>query len=233
VARVPTFDYDVILDTYERDLASAVGFSGRSLDFFVRAKARVIADVCRRRLAPTAQLSALDVGCGIGLVDEALAGAFGNLTGTDVTPGVLEKAAERNPDVRYELSDGERLPFEDRWFDVAFSATVIQVVPRPEQPAFAAELRRVVRPGGLVIVYEHNPLNPATRLVVRRCSYGHDATMLGQRRLVRVLEGAGLVTDERGYVLVTPWESRAALAVERVLRRVPLGAQHYVAARRT
>jgi ubiquinone/menaquinone biosynthesis C-methylase UbiE len=229
---VPRFDYDTIRDNYEADLAAAVGFSGRDLDFFVRAKARVLADVVERRLGPPAELAALDVGCGIGLVDEALDGRFGRLAGTDVTPGILEEAAERNPGVEYALSDGKRLPFDDGAFDVAFSATVIQVVPKAEQPGFAAELARVVRPGGLVVVYEHNPLNPATRLVVRRCTYGHDATMLGSRELSRVLAGAGLVVDERGHVLVTPWESRPALLLERLLRPLPLGAQYYVAARK-
>ena len=52
-------------------------------------------------------------------------------------------------------------------------------------PAFVAELARVVRPGGLVVVFEHNPLNPLTRLVVSRVTFDDGVRLLrsGERRL--------------------------------------------------
>ena len=135
-----------------------------------------------------AGLFALDVGCGVGLTDRHLTGQFGSLTGTDVSPGVLETAASDNPGVRYELADRDRLPFEDGEFDLAFAVCVVQVLPPAERPRFVAELARVTRPDGLVVVFEHNPYNPLTRLVVRRCEFGEDARMLRMGEAERLLQ---------------------------------------------
>ena len=224
-------DYDEIADRYQGDLDAAVGFAGRDHDFFTQAKASELVRVVRRLLGDKEELSALDVGCGIGLTDGLLAGAFASLTGVDVSPGVLERAAAANPSVRYELYDGRRLPFADGSFDVTFTVCVVQVLSPRDRPAFVAELARVTRPGGVVVAFEHNPLNPLTRLVVARCSFGEDAEMLRLGELRGLVEGAGLTVADEGYVLLFPSTRRRLLALERRLARLPLGAQYFVAAR--
>jgi SAM-dependent methyltransferase len=225
-------DYDEIADRYTRELDAAVSFAGRDHEFFTRRKAGELLHVASRLLGDPKRLDALDVGCGVGLTDRFLAGSFASLTGTDVSPGSLERAARANPEVRYELSQGGRLPFEDASFDLTFTVCVVQVVPAPERPAFVAELTRVTRPGGLVVAFEHNPLNPLTRLVVARCEFGHDARMLGPAGVRRLFEDAGLVPAESGHVLLFPSSRRRLVALERRLRRLPVGAQYYVAAHR-
>jgi SAM-dependent methyltransferase len=148
-----------------------------------------------------------------------------------VSPGVLETAARENPDVRYELAERSRLPFEDGAYDIAFAVCVIQVITPNERPKFVAELARVTRPGGLVVAFEHNPYNPLTRLVVRRCEFGEDARMLAMADAERLLREDGVAPVDRGYLLVFPSRRERVLAVERALRRFPLGAQYYVAGR--
>jgi SAM-dependent methyltransferase len=224
-------DYDRYRDRYREELDQAVSFAGASHDFFTRAKADELARLARRHLGDPGQLEALDVGCGIGLTDRHLAGRFRALTGTDVSPGVLETAARENPGVRYELAERGRLPFDDNAFDLAFAVCVIQVVPSTERPRFVAELARVTRPGGLIVVFEHNPFNPLTRLVVRRCEFGEDARMLGMAEAERLLRENGVKPIDRGFLLVFPSRRERVLALERSLRRLPLGAQYYVAGR--
>ena len=224
-------DYDRHRDTYTRDLDRAVSFAGRDHTFFTRAKAEELVGLVRRHAGNPRALDAVDVGCGVGLTNRYLAGTFATLTGVDVTPGVLESAAETNPWARYVRSDGERLPFDDDSFDVSFSICVVQVVDPARRAGFVRELARVTRPGGLVVVFEHNPLNPLTRMVVRRCAYGEDARMLRERELARLLDGAGVDTVERGYILLFPTRHPAAVALERRLRTLPLGSQYYRAAR--
>jgi SAM-dependent methyltransferase len=226
-------DYDGVVDRYAQDLDQAVKFVGRDHDFFARAKARIVLDVTQRRLAEPAAVHALDVGCGAGLLHPHLTGRLGSLAAVDVSPGVLERAAAANPGVRYERYDGDVLPFADASFDLALATSVVQVLGASERRRLVGELVRVVRPGGLVLVVEHNPLNPLTRLVVHRCSYGFDVEMLTRRALARLFEGAGLVVDESRYALVTPWDGPPALRLEQLLASVPLGAQYYVAGRVT
>ena len=224
-------DYDRHRDTYARDLDRAVSFAGRDHTFFTRAKAEQLVELVRRHAGDPRTADVVDVGCGVGLTDRFLRGAFRTLTGVDVTPGVLETAAAENPWARYVRSDGETLPLEDDSFDVSVSICVVQVVEPAQRPRFVGELARVTRPGGLVVVFEHNPLNPLTRIVVRRCSYGADARMLREGELARLFTGAGLETVDRGYLLLLPSRHPAAVAVEQRLRALPLGSQYYRAAR--
>ena len=224
-------DYDLYRDRYRAELDRAVSFSGATHEVFSRAKAHELLRLARRHLGDPAGIDALDVGCGIGLTDRHLAGRFRSLTGTDVSPGVLETAAAENPGVNYQLGERGRLPFHDHTFDLVFAVCVVQVVPPPERPQFVAELARVTRPNGLAVVFEHNPYNPLTQLVVRRCEFGKDARMLAHGEASRLLRENGLEPIDSGFLLLLPSRRERALALERALRRLPIGAQYYVAAR--
>jgi hypothetical protein len=85
---------------------------------------------------------------------------------------------------------------------------------------------RVTRPGGLVCVIEHNPLNPLTRLAVARCPFDADATLLGAGRAAALLRGVGARDVETEYFLLLPSRAPLARRFERLLRAVPLGAQY-------
>lgn len=183
----------------------------------------------RRHLGDPASLDALDVGCGIGLTDRLLASDFRSLTGTDVSREALEEASRANPGVRYESGGTDRLPFGDGEFDVTFAVNVVQVVPREEQPALVVELARVTRRGGLAVVFEHNPWNPLTRLVVRR--WPERTFLLSAGAIRRLMRRAGLEPVASGHLLLFPFRRRPLVAIERTLRRLPLGAQLYVAGR--
>jgi SAM-dependent methyltransferase len=224
-------DYDRHRNRYREELDRAVGFTGKDHDFFTEAKAQELIELAERRLRDVSRVDALDVGCGIGLTDRFLRGRFGSLTGVDISPGILEQAAETNPDVRYQLYDGERLPFEAESFDLTFAICVVQVLPRPHQVRFLHELSRVTRSDGLVVVFEHNPLNPLTQLVARRFSLEETRHLLGKRELLALFRQSGLQVAEGGYVLVFPTRNRPLRALERRLRKLPLGAQYYLAAR--
>jgi SAM-dependent methyltransferase len=224
-------DYDLYRDRYREELDHAVSFAGTSHDFFTRAKAEELVRLTRLHLGDPTRLAALDVGCGIGLTDRHLAGRFRVLTGTDVSSGVLETAARENPGVHYELAERGQLPFDDGAFHLVFAVCVVQVVPHEERPRFVAELARVARPDGLVVVFEHNPLNPLTRLVVHRCEFGGDARMLGMVEAERLLNENDVTPVDRGFLLLFPSRRKRVLALERALRRLPLGAQYFVAAR--
>jgi SAM-dependent methyltransferase len=223
--------YDRYRDSYEAELDQAVGFTGKRHAFFTEAKAAELLRIARRQLGDPGRVEALDVGCGIGLTDRYLEGRFGSLTGVDVSPGVLERAEQANPWARYVLYDGERLPFDDGSFELTFAVCVVQVIEPPRRPGFVAELARVTRPGGLVVAFEHNPVNPLTRLVVRRCAFGEDARMLGARELASLFRLADLPVVERGYILLFPASGPRLRKLERSLARLPLGAQYYLAGR--
>ena len=122
-------DFDRYRTSYGEEVGRSIAFSGRDLEHFTRMKARLLLDLVRRHLGDPVSLTALDVGCGIGLTDRFLAGEFERLEGVDIAPGVVEVAAMQNPAVRYRCCDGTRLPFAEGAFDVSFAICVLHHVP--------------------------------------------------------------------------------------------------------
>jgi ubiquinone/menaquinone biosynthesis C-methylase UbiE len=122
------------------------------------------ADVMRRQLIPpTSQFLSsgrgrlLDVGCGTGRTALQLACALPQLkiTGIDLSPYYLDVAREncmRHPNVSFLEANGEDLPFRDEYFDVVTSTFVMHELPKNVRRDVLAEMRRVLRPGGILIV---------------------------------------------------------------------------------
>jgi ubiquinone/menaquinone biosynthesis C-methylase UbiE len=224
--------FDRFAADYENALNDAIAFAGAPHDVYVSAKVEALLRLVRRRLigAPS---EALDVGCGVGLTDRHLLSHVGTLHGVDVSEEMVAVARERNPDVEYRTYDGSALPYDEGRFDLVFAICVLHHVAPAARPALFGELRRVVRPGGLITVFEHNPLNPLTRRVVRSCRFDEDVELLGRRRLAESLRAARVEVTDQEYLLFFPWRGNVLRALERRLARVPLGAQYVVAGRRT
>lgn len=219
--------FDGYEDRYEQVIERAIAFSGQEHAFFLEAKARRLLELAHRHLGDPAGLRVLDVGCGPGLLDRFL-DDFAGLHGTDISEAMVEKAARANPKVGYRLSTEARLAFEDGTFDLSFAVCVLHHVPPDRQGRLLGEMRRVTRPGGLVAVFEHNPLNPLTRLVVSRCEFDEEASLLGLRATRTLLSAAGLKPLEAGYILFFPWRGALFERLGDLLSPLPLGAQYYV-----
>ena len=78
-------------------------------------------------------------------------------------------------------ADGTALPFTKEIFDLVLAICVFHHIPPSERPYVMREIHRILRPGGIVAVFEHNPLNPLTRYVVKQCEFDIDAELLSLR----------------------------------------------------
>lgn len=107
-------------------------------------------------LAPRGGERILDVGCGTGLLTAEVARrmATGEVIGIDASRPMIDVATRKrsSPICRYELAVAEELPFDDGTFDAAVSALFFHHVPLDTKRRSAAEMVRVVRPGGRVVV---------------------------------------------------------------------------------
>lgn len=112
----------------------------------------------------------LDVGCGTGSLTFALAKAadLGEISAIDYSAVFVEAAKKRNADPRIKIgqADACALPFGDGTFDRALALLVLHFV--PDAAKAVAEMRRVVRPGGVVaaVVWDHLGGMPGMRMMI-------------------------------------------------------------------
>ena len=127
------------------------------------------ADVMRRRaLAPIAtwlagrnqrDVRGLDVGCGTGRLLAALHGAWPGLrlTGIDLSPPYLAEARRligRTARVKLDEAAAETLPFDEASLDLVVSSFLMHELPKDIRAKALAEMARVVKPGGLVVIVD-------------------------------------------------------------------------------
>ena len=219
-------EFDEYHDKYVKTVEDSIGFSGLEHSFFQISKADKLRDLVTRHFGNDTRPSLLDVGCGIGALHPYIEPLFGRIDGVDVSPDSIAQAQKANPDHSYFDYDGLRLPFDDDTFDMTLAVCVMHHVPTAHWENFLTEKARVVRPGGLVCLIEHNPINPATRLSVARCPFDKDAVLLGARQMRRRLKGAGLNPVFTEHFVFFPTHKPVFHAMERGLKWLPLGAQY-------
>ncbi|MET0291986.1 MAG: bifunctional 2-polyprenyl-6-hydroxyphenol methylase/3-demethylubiquinol 3-O-methyltransferase UbiG [Steroidobacteraceae bacterium] len=116
-------------------------------------RAAYVAERCGRTDG-LAGLRVLDVGCGGGLLCEALAARGATVTGIDLSPGMIEvarlHAAERGVRISYQVAEAASLLDADEPFDVVCCMEMLEHV--PDAGLVLGQLGRLVRPGGHLVV---------------------------------------------------------------------------------
>jgi ubiquinone/menaquinone biosynthesis C-methylase UbiE len=131
-----------------------------------------------RRFVPlTGAERALDSGAGTGALAFALAPHVREVVAVDIRPEFLEAgrklAAAEASNVEFVDGDSMALPFGDAEFDVAGTLRTLHHLPRPELAV--AELVRVTRPGGLLLVVDQvAPIDPIAALALDRFERARD-----------------------------------------------------------
>jgi SAM-dependent methyltransferase len=228
-------EFDRFADEYRQVHAANIRLSGEAPEYFADYK---IADVSRMLGQSFGNKAGeiLDFGAGVGTsvpffrkhIPEC------RLTCLDVSRKSLQVGASRFPGLaEFVHFDGAHIPFANDHFDVAFLACVLHHIPHSEHPAIFTEIRRVLRPNALVVVFEHNPYNPLTVRTVKACPFDDGARLLKPRQLARNLSGAGFASPTIRYRIFFPHVLRALRSLEPWMTGIALGAQYSVHARKT
>jgi demethylmenaquinone methyltransferase / 2-methoxy-6-polyprenyl-1,4-benzoquinol methylase len=148
----------------------------------------------------------LDVAAGTGASSRAVSGNGVEVVGCDRSPGMLRVARRRVPELEFVPGDALDLPFETGSFDaVTISFGLRNIADRRRA---LAEMRRVVRPGGRIVVCEYSyPRSPLTR-----------ALFLGYLRHVAPYIARTLSTNAPAYDYladsIAAWPTQAELAAD-------------------
>lgn len=200
--------------------------------YFIRQKCLALVREIRHRLGRTQgqRLRLLDAGCGVGTALRILQ-PLHSVVGTDVSLPMLQRVS---PSGRVAATEPFELPFAADGFDVAFAFCVYHHIAPGERLRHLRELGRVVRPGGLVAVFEHNPRNPVTRRIFERAEIDRGCEMIRADELRRMFIAGGFTDVRCTYMLFVPESLASWLGfIEPYLGWLPLGGQYYVSGIKT
>ena len=216
-----------------RDLhAASIRLSGEAPEYFAEYKIKDIASELARAGKPL-DVRVLDFGAGVGysipFFRRHLPGS--RLTCLDVSWRSLEIGEARFPGAaEFRHFDGVTIPYPEASFDLTLASCVFHHIPHAEHVRLLGEIRRVLAPGGMLFVFEHNPLNPLTRHAVDTCEFDANAVLVGARAMRARVLAAGFASARIRYRIFFPALLRALRGLERHLAWLPLGAQYYVCA---
>jgi ubiquinone/menaquinone biosynthesis C-methylase UbiE len=161
----------------------------------------------REKLLEPARLqpgeSVLDVGCGTGTLAIAAkrrVGPSGSVYGVDASPAMIaratKKAKEAGCDVTFETGLAESLPFPSERFDVVLSTVMLHHLPRNAREQGVREMRRVLKPGGRLLVVDFAGARKRKGPLMHFHRHGH----VEPRALVELVSGSGLRVVDSGAV---------------------------------
>ena len=217
-----------------------IRLTGGSFDAFIEMKVRwLLIDLARNPLSyvrSPEDITLLDFGCGSGELLQALRkmGFKGKLEGCDVSKGMLEEAVKRwnhGPVAPLHLiTEGDETPFADNSYDVVVLCCVFHHIDSSRHSEIFNELIRILKPGGRIVLFEHNPLNLLTRWIVDGLTIDRNAALITARNVREMMNLKKLRNIRVNYLLFFPprlrwrWLQQA----ERIISWLPFGGQYVV-----
>jgi 2-polyprenyl-3-methyl-5-hydroxy-6-metoxy-1,4-benzoquinol methylase len=220
-------NFDQYADSYQGVHGENVRVTGENSEYFAQYKARYVA----RRLGAQFSGTILDYGCGVGMVSSFMKQLLplGTIDGFD-----LSAASIANVDSAVRAQG----KFTSEWnelahnYDVVVVSNVMHHVPPEKRLDVIASIRDRIAPGGVLIIIEHNPLNPLTRWAVANCAFDDDAILIPASEAKDTVSRSGLEIVRRDYIVFFPHQLSWLRGLEPYLNWCPAGAQYALVARR-
>ena len=226
-------EFDLLADEYRVQHEANVAITGESPEYFSEYKIADLAGLLARMKLPTAKM--LDFGSGIGNSLPYLRKYFSGseLSCADVSARSIEIAQTRFPGQENYVLIDQSIPLPTASQDVVFSACVFHHIPHEQHLHWLTELRRITKPGGVLAIYEHNPLNPLTVRAVNTCPLDVNAKLIRGGTMRKRAVAGGWGDAHVDYKLFFPSALAALRPMERHLEWLCLGAQYRMLARRS
>lgn len=223
-------DFDAYAKNYRAIHSQNIQLSGA--DSFYFAEQRITMLQAYEKNEP---LKVLDLGCGDGVSEIFIQKHFSRwqVQGIDVSKESIEMAKQQNlPNAVFNVYDGIHIPFADNSFDIVFVAGVLHHVAFELHDAMITEMKRVLINGGRLLVYEHNPLNPLTKYIVKTCVFDKDAKLLRCSYLTNLVSKHGLTIHKRFYFIFIPPKGflKKLGPLEKIFYWLPFGGKYFIRA---
>lgn len=179
----------------------------------------------------------LDYGCGTGemLTWLKIFGFPGKMHGADVSPAMLDEAEKRwriNGKPLFSCIGETKTDFADNSFSCIVAACVFHHIQPEKRDVVFQEIKRILAPGGIIVVFEHNPFNPLTRLIVKRSVIDKGVRLLYPSEIMDRFTRAHLTDFLLEYIMFFPPKIKMLNGLENYLNWCPLGAQYAAVGRK-
>jgi SAM-dependent methyltransferase len=226
----PESNFDDYADQYEEALQQGLALTGEGQEYYARGRIEWLkACLDARSIVVT---SAMDYGCGTGLSLRLLHQVFQaeTIVGVDISAGSRRRAAR-------EAAAGTSIHAPDEYvpcgsLDLVYCNGVMHHVDPDQRHGVVAYMRDSLCPGGTLALWENNPWNPGTRLVMRRIPFDRDARLVSARRLRALTSACGFELLSCTYRFIFPGALRRLRVLENWLYSLPIGAQYQLLCRR-
>jgi 2-polyprenyl-3-methyl-5-hydroxy-6-metoxy-1,4-benzoquinol methylase len=222
-------------DEYASDYFKSLGHPIRGLIkdtyYFIHTKANIINNVVSTHFKDCDYVNIIDVGAGIGLFEKFIHDEKIHIFGIDVSFKMLQVAiAIGNIDTKcYCQADAEQLPLPDNSADIIFSSCVLHHISDEKIENVIKDLKRVCRPGGMIFIFEHNPYNLLTQLVVKTTRLDRKARLIPSKKLLTMANHLGLTKIKIEYILYGSLGFDKFISSRlSFLTGLPFGGQYYI-----
>lgn len=221
-------EFDNFAEEYSENLKKSTKIFGENPDFFAEYKVKDLFEYVSLNKKNDDLI--LDFGSGIGNSIPWFRKYFpnSNLICADVSSKSLELSLQRFPGNEKYLLLENKIDLPDNSIDVIFATCVFHHIPLDEHMFWLFEMKRVLKEGGILCVFEHNPLNPLTRRTVNQCSFDENAILISKNEFISKLRKAGLSEIIYSFRLFFPNKLSFLRPFEKYFRKLFLGAQYSV-----
>jgi SAM-dependent methyltransferase len=219
--------FDMYSDNYSKLVDKSISLSGEESSFFVKLKVSLLKSLMGKKHQD--ELKILDFGCGTGRFSKFIISDFPNSSycGIDTSEKSIKVAKESYPHTNFLTM--ESLPqLEENKYDLVFAACVFHHIPQKEQNDILVAVKNSLKPGGLFVMFEHNPYNPLTLKVVNDCPFDKDAVLIKSNKAKSLFAKSGFSRNKVKYYFFFPKFLSFLRPLEKYFSKVPLGAQYLI-----
>lgn len=222
--------FDEFVDSYEAACSRGLELSGEDRDYFVVRRV----DRTRRLCSSLADVKAIvDFGCGLGHSAPHLVAAFPHtrIVGLDTSEAAVAMARRRYQSDEVQFTTDDRV-IERHSANLVYSNGTFHHIEPVDRERHAQKILQWLAPGGLFALWENNPWNPGTRLVMKRIPFDRDAKPLSYLEAQTLLADCGFRVLDTSFHFYFPAWLKGLRRFESRLERLPLGAQYCVLAQK-
>lgn len=222
-------DFDEHAGNYRSVHTQNIKISGADSFYFARMKVE-----CLQAFESNQSLRVLDFGCGDGTTEKFMLQYFPSwkIDAIDVSEKSIAIANQQNLSVNFSVFDGKRTAYIDEQFDIIFMAGVLHHIEFGLHKVIMEEITRLLKKGGRLYLFEHNPFNPLTKHLVNTCVFDKDAKLLKSGYTDSLITNAKLQVTAKRYIIFFPRKGILSklIFLEKYLQWLPIGGQYFIRA---